>query len=344
MKRLLFCCLLGSLSAQIFAQEAEDPRLARWLKKFPAADANQDGKLTMEEARAFRDKQKPTRPDKKTRPAPTHANLKYGDHERNVIDLWLPEKPVATPTPVFIHFHGGGFVAGDKSGFDPTQWLDAGMAAASGNYRFVDGETTLSPTPMKDAARAVQFLKSKAGEFGLDPGKFALSGGSAGAVITCWIGYHDDLKNPDSEDPVEKMSSRVACLLPMNGPLNLDPDWIREHLGGPKSIHGSFSKMFAPKGEAYNSEPVLKRVKESSPWEFVTPDDPPTFLIYSTKMTEVPLPEDISSGVLVHHPYFGKMMKTRLDEIGVENQFIHGSDPRRNSAMLDYVKKQFDLE
>ena len=41
---------------------------------------------------------------------PTHANVKYGNHERNVFDLWLAESD--KPTPLVIYIHGGGFRGG----------------------------------------------------------------------------------------------------------------------------------------------------------------------------------------------------------------------------------------
>ena len=44
---------------------------------------------------------------------PTHPNVKYGPHERNVLDVWLAESD--KPTPVLVSIHGGGFQGGDKS-------------------------------------------------------------------------------------------------------------------------------------------------------------------------------------------------------------------------------------
>ncbi len=317
-------------------------RLAEWLKKYPESDANKDGVLTRDEARAHRQTlQTERREDRRRGAPPTHVDLKYGPHPRNVIDVWLPAD--GKPAGLYVFFHGGGFVGGDKRGFDPTPWLEAGFAAASGNYRLVDGKETLSPVPMQDAARAIQFLRTKAGEWDFDPAKVAVGGSSAGAVIAAWIGMHDDLRKPESADPLERQSSRVACILPINGPLNLDPAWIREHMGGPHHIHGSFAKMFAPEDDSYASEAVAQRVRESNPWDHASADDPPAFLIYSTRMTELPLPEDASAGELVHHPGFGKAMKERLDQLGVANEFAHGVDPRGSTIEVEFVRKHLGV-
>jgi len=312
-----------------------DERLKRLLERFPQADADKDGVLTMEEARAFRNRleqwrrqrQERQRAAEKSRPAPTHADVKYGPHERNVFDVWLPDSDAAEkPLPVFVYFHGGGFVAGDKSRFDPTPYLKLGYAAVSSNYRFVNGDDVLAPIPMQDCARAIQHLRFKAAEFGVDPTKVAVSGGSAGAVITMWIAYKDDMADPNSDDPVSRQSTRVTCIVPVSGPTNLDPDWIREHLGGPPEVHSSMPVFYGVHDGDYHRPEVRRLVEESSAVHHASADDPPSLLIYGGTLDNLPLPSDASQGLLIHHPYFGKVLKDRLDELGVQCEFRYGAD------------------
>jgi len=47
---------------------------------------------------------------------------------------------------------------------------------------------------MHDCARAIQFLRSKAARWNIDPKRIAATGGSAGAGISLWLGFHDDLE------------------------------------------------------------------------------------------------------------------------------------------------------
>ena len=332
-----------SLSASALSAQTQEERLQALLKKFPAADANKDGVLTREEAVKYRDTvlKKQRAKGKPERPKPTHADVKYGEHERNVFDLWLPEnndKPPKDGYPLFVYFHGGGFVAGDKSGFDPTAYLEKGLAVVSANYRFVDGDKTLSPAPLLDSARVIQFLRHHANKWNLNKHRIAVSGSSAGAVIAMWIGYHDDLANGASKDPVEYHSSRVQCIIPLNGPTNLDPHWITKNMGGPKHVHGSFPKMFGEPISDNMSSEAMQRIKESSPIEHVTKDDPPTLMIYGGKLEGIPLPESASTGLLIHHPHFGKVLKEKLDELKIPNGFYHGSDPRRGSGQQLILK------
>ncbi len=349
MKRRLLVAALLMMLAPIAAvptsaqQRTErDARLKQWLKQYPEADANRDGVLTLEEAQKYREKllsQPRARQPRQTIP-PTHANVQYGPHERNVFDLWLPtadanstEKPIG-PLPVYVFFHGGGFVAGDKSSFDPSDfWLPAWPSLRA----ITDSLTVRRPSvPLRCSMRrcAIQFLRLHAKRWNLDDSRIAVSGSSAGAVISMWIGYHDDLAIPSSEDPVARQSSRVKCIIPINGPTNLDPQWITRQMGGPKHIHGSYPKMFvAPVSDSERPE-VRKRIMQSSPVEHVSADDPPSLLIYTGKVDGIPLPESASTGVLIHHAYFGKTLKQRLDAKGVVNRFLPSTDPRQNGSKV----------
>ncbi len=342
---LLAVSVISIAAGQEEATSKTDQRLAGLLERFPQADANKDGVLTRAEVDAYRTKLQGDRrakgSRKQQRTEPTFADVVYGDHPRNVLDVYLPESAggKSTPLPVLVYFHGGGFVAGDKSGFDASPYLRRGYAVVSGNYRFVDGSTTLSPAPLRDAARAIQFLRSKAAEWNLDANRIALSGSSAGAVITLWIGYHDDLADSDNADPVLKQSSRVHCLIPINGPTNLDPKWITRNMGGPKHIHGSFPKMFGAPVSQSDMPDVRKRILESSPIEHASSDDPPTLLIYTGENKGIPLPESASTGQLIHHAFFGAQLAEKLESLGVAHQFKPGIDPRKSGSdvILDWL-------
>ena len=64
---------------------------------------------------------------------------------------------------------------------------------------------------MHDAARAIQFIRSKATVWNIDKARIALTGGSAGACTSMWILCHDDVADPNSKDPVAQLSSRVTA-------------------------------------------------------------------------------------------------------------------------------------
>src|SRR5262249_34910459 len=142
------------------------------------------------------------------RPAPTHQDVKYGPHERNILDFWQAESK--EPTPVLVSIHGGGFVQGDKN-VNPQllkECLEAGISVAAINYRY--STQAIAPAPFRDGTRAIQFIRSKAKDWNLDPKRIAATGGSAGAGMSLWIGCHDDLADPKSDDPVLRQSTRLT--------------------------------------------------------------------------------------------------------------------------------------
>src|SRR5262249_22615153 len=153
-----------------------------------------------------------------------------GPHQRNLLDVWLAKSE--KPTPVLVSIHGGGFARGDKS-VSPDllrRCLDSGISVVAITYRF--SSEAIAPAPFHDSARAVQFVRHKARHWNLDPRRVAAPGSSAGAGISLWLGFHDDLADPRSEDPVLRQSTRLTCMSVFNGQTSYDPRFIRDLFPG----------------------------------------------------------------------------------------------------------------
>lgn len=338
--------------ARCLAQDkpAPDPGLQTLLKRFPDADSDNDGVLTPNEARAYRQKLQGA-PDAKGRNQkppvePTQADVKYGPHDRNVLDFWQAKSQ--RPTPLIVYIHGGGFVAGDKHTINAqmlTLALDSGISVAAINYRLVDGKDVIFPAPQLDGARAVQFLRSKAAEWNLDPGRVACFGGSAGAGIAMWVAFHNDLANPNSDDPVERQSTRIQAVGTTGGQSTYDPIKIKELIGGRAWAHPSIFKVYGVTTADEALHPTPERQKlydETSAIMHLTKDDPPLFMVYNEP--DEPLPSDAKRGQGIHHPNFGKLLKTQMQQLGIENVYVHTDEAKgRNLSreMLEFFQKQF---
>jgi len=244
MQRKLLCATPVLLLAMLPLAKAQDEqsteqRLQRLLKLYPEADANKDGKLTVAEAQAYRQKlaggaidkagdaKQAAKAAKWTKRVegpeikPDQADLSYGPYPPNKLDLWLAKSDKPTPLVVFIH--GGGFVGGDKSSASGTaiqQCLAAGVSFASINYRFRT-EVPIN-TVLRDSARSIQFLRSKADDYHLDKRRVAAFGGSAGAGTSLWLAFHDDLADPKSDDPVLRESTRLIAAASSAGQASYD--------------------------------------------------------------------------------------------------------------------------
>ena len=280
-------------------------------------------------------------------PKPTHADVKYGPAERNVLDFYQANSD--KPTPLIINIHGGGFVGGDKQRSVNAAMLkranDSGISFASIHYRFVDGKDVIFPIPQHDGARAVQFLRSKAKDWNIDPKRVACMGGSAGAGISMWIGFHEDLADPKSDDPIKRESTRIQAIGTNGGQGTYSPIAIKELIGGRAWEHSSIFKVYGNTNaeEALNPTPEkLKLYDEAAAITHLTKDDPPLYMVYSEP--DGPLPDDARPGQGIHHPNFGKQLKKKMDELGIENVYVYTRDaPGRNTAaeMLEFFQKQF---
>ena len=247
--------------------------------------------------------------------APTYAEVSYGPHKRNVLDFW--KAPGDGPRPLLVYIHGGGWVGGDKKQntaiYQP--YLDKGISCAAINYRLT-GEAPL-PAPVHDAARAIQFLRTKAGDWNIDSQHIALTGGSAGACTSMWLLLHDDLADPKSSDPVQRESTRVCAAAVNAGQTSIDPKVIEEWLGPNVLKHRMINMAVGEptiEGALQNYEKHHALYVEFSPYNHVDAKDPPLFMTYGNDMT---LPSK-DAGHGIHHPVYGVKLKEKSDSLGHE--------------------------
>jgi hypothetical protein len=151
-------------------------------------------------------------------------DVKYDTkHERNVLDFW-PALKEGDTAPVFVFFHGGGFRNGDKTQLEKNRkstldaHREAGYAVVTCNYPFLSDGIDY-PEIAEHCARAVQFVRSKSKEWNIDPKRLVCGGVSAGALISEFLGYHDDFADPKAEDTVTRESSRPAVVVSIMQPV-----------------------------------------------------------------------------------------------------------------------------
>jgi len=293
---------------------------------FAQADAAKKGEAKKEEPA----KKEPAKKEPPARPDPTAKDFAYGtESERQKFDFWQAKSD--KPTPVVLLIHGGGWVNGDKTSYGTSSikpYLDAGISVAAVNYRFIPQamEQKVEP-PVKaclhDAARALQTIRSKAKEWNLNPERVGATGGSAGACTSLWLAMHDDLADLKSEDPVAKQSTRLTCAAVSGAQTSLDPKELREWI--PNSIYGGHAFGFAAKGRTRpeefdlliaNRDKVLPWIKEYSPIELTSKDDPPVFLDYGNQKTPPVVGQKEADPT--HSAMYGVKLVEKLTPLGVE--------------------------
>jgi len=279
-------------------------------------------------------------------PNPTHYDVAYGPHPKQVMHVWKAESD--TPTPVLLYIHGGGWSGGARlSGLIPLlpTLLENGISVASVEYRFIneataDGIVPPVKGPLHDAARALQHLRSKAEEWGLDKNRIGASGGSAGACTSLWLAFHDDLADPKSGDPVARESTRLAFAAVSGAQTTLDPAQMKEWT--PNSRYGGHAFGFTGDPEKKLSqfdeflakrETILPWIAEYSPYALVTPDDPPVYLFFSAPPALGQEQKDPT-----HTSNFGVKLQERCKEAGVACELNYPGAPGvTHATVLDYL-------
>ena len=271
--------------------------------------------------------------------APEVADVKYGPHKRNVLDVWPAKSD--KPTPLVIYYHGGGFRGGDKRGVNRQLLrglLDGGVSVAAANYRL--SQTAPFPAQMHDCARALQFLRHHAGKYNLDPKRVGATGGSAGAGISMWLACHDDLADASSKDPVARQSTRLSAAVVFAAQSSYDPRFIKK-LFNTDQVEGALIPFFGMKSARDVDDPKFHPLfEEASAINHASAGDAPVMLYYP--QPNKPLPPNSRGGQHIHHPKFGFVLKAKLDKLGVECVLKLREDYPRGGPIGDCVKFFFE--
>jgi len=270
-------------------------------------------------------------------PPPTLTNVRYGEHERNILDFWKAESD--QPTPLVFVIHGGGWQGGTKERLhrfvDTQALLNAGISVVAINYRLMKHAEGVEPpvkAPLHDAARALQFVRSKAKDWNIDQTRIGASGGSAGACSSLWLAYHDDLADPASNDPVAHESTRLRCVAANVAQTSLDPkqmvEWTpNSRYGGHAFGKKNFARFLAER------ESILPWIAEYSPYALVSADDPPVCLFY-------PGPPAIGENQKdpTHTANFGVKLQEHCEELGVTCEVVYpGASGVKYKTPTDYL-------
>lgn len=114
------------------------------------------------------------------------SEVAYGSHHKQRINIFRPRGDQCRKYPVLIYFHGGGFLVGDKNGYNRVcrTLADYGYVTFNVNYRLAPKYQYIAQT--QDVASAIDWTYRHAHEYGGDGRRIVLAGDSAGALHACW--------------------------------------------------------------------------------------------------------------------------------------------------------------
>ena len=266
---------------------------------------------------------------------PTKADVPYGSHPKQVLHFWKAASD--KPTPLLFYIHGGGWTHGDRAlgASRVKNMLANGVSVVSVEYRFIneataDGVVPPVKGPMLDCARALQFVRSKAKEWNIDKNRIGASGGSAGACTSLWLAFHDDLADSKSADPVARESTRLTCAAVAVPQTSLDPKQMHEWT--PNSRYGAHAFGVAGNFDAFVAarEKIMPWIKEYSPYELVSSDDPPVYLYFPTSPN---LGKDEKDPT--HTANFGVKLKEHCDSLKAACELVYPGAPNVKHKTID---------
>ena len=268
---------------------------------------------------------------------PTHRDIKYGSHPKELINFWQFESD--KPVGILLQIHGGGWMGGKKDEVLRPHQLKQGYHIASISYPLVN-EGALQPAMLNSALRAVQFLRYKANQWKIDSSRIVATGGSAGGCSSLLIALHDDIANPKSPDPVERFSSRIAGAQVAGAQTTMNPFIIKERIGEKTFGNPMPYKPFGAETaeEMMNNWGKYKELAlKCSPITHLSKDDPPLHLFYNVNR-EFPTTSG-SNGI--HSPIFGEIMLEACQKVGVEChlQYWEKDRPQPKVSRQDFLHR-----
>lgn len=187
----------------------------------------------------------------------------------------------ASPAPLIVWVHGGGWTLGGRSRRSPNlqaHWVIerltlAGFAVALIDYRHAPDEAPV-PAAVADVRSAVRWLRAHAAELGVDPTRVVLWGESAGAHLACLAASLPEADGgPVAGGPVE-----VQALVDWYGPVDV-PDlraWT-DRVGS-----GAGAGLDPLRGTGWSA-------RTFSPLTWARPGLPPVFIAHGRDDTTVPV-------------------------------------------------------
>ena len=220
-------------------------------------------------------------------------NISYGQHERNVLDVW---RTTTTPSnaPVMLYFHGGSWVFGDKKEQGRPmlhEMVKRGWVVVTANYRLAPGSPM--PAQIEDATRVLSWVKKNIASYGGDSQRVVVSGGSAGghlAALLC-LTTNDETWRPKDATGVTDWSVR-GCI-PYYGVLEMTGDETHWNGHGKGLMHLLENRVVKQK---YKDNEAL--YESLSPMHRVTADSPPFLVIQGGNDTLVDV--NVARGFVKH--------------------------------------------
>lgn len=222
----------------------------------------------------------------------TFFDMSYGTHERQIVDLFIPEG-ASGDLGLVLFIHGGAWIAGDKESYTGGMEYGAtslGIATASVNYRYISDDVDILDI-LDDIDAALAEIKKKGNEVGVNINKVLLTGDSAGGHLSLLYAYAR--KDTAPVTPVAVVSN--------SGPTDLYDDnfYHNNALGDTAAICDLMSKACGQKFTYETKESAKDALYSVSPVSYVRADCVPTVINHGNADSIVPFSNALTLDALL---------------------------------------------
>lgn len=255
-----------------------------------------------------------------------------------VLDIYYPEDKTATPRPLLVWIHGGGWSGGSKAGMPYLSRLADGYVVASIEYRF--SQKAVFPAQIQDCQAAIRFLRANADKYHIDPKLVGVGGASAGGHLAALVGTSGgDAKDTPKFPKIggnDTQSDRVQAVCDIFGPANF---WtvIKQAEADKDTVNIFKWNQGDPYSKLIGGGLGEDRAKcdAVSPVHYVSKESPPFLILHGDRDTLVPYAQ-------------GEELAELLKKAGVEVTLQrlpgagHGGPQFSLPAVNELTKKFFD--
>jgi acetyl esterase/lipase len=169
----------------------------------------------------------------------TRNDIVFAEHDgvKLLADLYTPKG--VDKAPVLVAVHGGGWQVGNRKFY--SNWgpylAKNGYAVFAIEYRLMKPDVKTYPGAVYDTKAAVQYVRAKAGELGIDPERIGMVGDSAGAHLAALVALAGEAPAFSSEyrsDPQATVSAKVKAVVGFYGVYDMLAQWEHDLLARPR--------------------------------------------------------------------------------------------------------------